>query len=129
MEALFLTHEGYFGALGTFLTSAFADEVDKVINIRNVSTAADGKKRTSTDGTSHVDKSSENSKSAGVGAAAVLGGAPTPVAYSAPDIDYALDYTDEEAAISRRGRSFSADSKTPPKSKAFHTHGTEALNT
>mmetsp|Transcript_14311 Transcript_14311/g.31354 ORF Transcript_14311/g.31354 Transcript_14311/m.31354 type:complete len:616 (-) Transcript_14311:194-2041(-) len=148
MEALFLTHEGYFGALGTFLTSAFADEVDKVINIRNVSTA-NGKKKTSTDadaaagagerrksaGASYVDKSSENSsKSAGVtgSVAAVLGaavlGAGAPVV-SAPDIDYALDYTDEEVTTSRRGRSFSADSKTPPKSKAFHTHGTEALNT
>ena len=31
MEALFLMHEGYFGALGTFLHSAFGDEVDKVL--------------------------------------------------------------------------------------------------
>lgn len=35
MEAMFLVHEGHFGALGTFLTSAFGDEVDKVININN----------------------------------------------------------------------------------------------
>ena len=33
MEALFLCLEGYFGALGTFLSSAFKDEVDKIINI------------------------------------------------------------------------------------------------
>jgi pantothenate kinase len=26
MEALFLEHEGYFGALGTFLSSAFGSE-------------------------------------------------------------------------------------------------------
>jgi hypothetical protein len=31
MEALFLVHEGYFGALGTFLHSAFGDDVDKVL--------------------------------------------------------------------------------------------------
>jgi len=30
MEALFLKHEGYFGALGTFLQSAFGADVDKV---------------------------------------------------------------------------------------------------
>ena len=30
-EALFLVHEGYFGALGTFLSSAFGDEVDVVL--------------------------------------------------------------------------------------------------
>ena len=37
MEALFLMHEGYFGALGTFLHSVFGDEVDKVLreNDRN----------------------------------------------------------------------------------------------
>jgi type II pantothenate kinase len=29
MEALFLHHEGYFGALGTFLQSAYGDDVDK----------------------------------------------------------------------------------------------------
>lgn len=33
MEALFLCHEGYFGALGTFLTSAFKEDVDKIISI------------------------------------------------------------------------------------------------
>lgn len=31
MEALFLVHEGYFGALGTFLQSALGDDVDKII--------------------------------------------------------------------------------------------------
>lgn len=31
MEALFLVHEGYFGALGTFLHSVFGDDVDKVL--------------------------------------------------------------------------------------------------
>jgi hypothetical protein len=31
MEALFLSHEGYFGALGTFLQSAYGDEVDKIL--------------------------------------------------------------------------------------------------
>jgi hypothetical protein len=36
MEALFLAHEGHFGALGTFLQSAFGEDVDKVININNV---------------------------------------------------------------------------------------------
>lgn len=30
-EALFLIHEGYFGALGTFLLSAFGSEVDKIL--------------------------------------------------------------------------------------------------
>jgi hypothetical protein len=34
MEALFLVHEGYFGALGTFLQSAFGDDVDKILNLR-----------------------------------------------------------------------------------------------
>mmetsp|Transcript_23682 Transcript_23682/g.22788 ORF Transcript_23682/g.22788 Transcript_23682/m.22788 type:complete len:796 (+) Transcript_23682:252-2639(+) len=33
MEALFLVHEGYFGALGTFLQSAFGDDVDKILNL------------------------------------------------------------------------------------------------
>lgn len=33
MEAMFLEHEGYFGALGSFLESAFGDTVDKVINV------------------------------------------------------------------------------------------------
>ena len=31
-EALFLQHEGYFGALGTFLQSAFGEDVDRVLN-------------------------------------------------------------------------------------------------
>ena len=31
MEALFLVHEGYFGAIGTFLQSAFGDEIEKII--------------------------------------------------------------------------------------------------
>ena len=31
MEALFLEHEGYFGALGTFLQSAFGEEVDTIL--------------------------------------------------------------------------------------------------
>jgi hypothetical protein len=33
MEALFLTHEGYFGALGTFLSESFGDNVDKVLAV------------------------------------------------------------------------------------------------
>ena len=32
MEALFLVHEGYLGALGTFLHSAFGDDIDKVLS-------------------------------------------------------------------------------------------------
>jgi hypothetical protein len=32
MEALFLAHEGYFGALGTFFQSAFGEDVDKILN-------------------------------------------------------------------------------------------------
>jgi hypothetical protein len=36
MEAMFLAHEGHFGALGTFLTSAFGEDVDKVIGINNI---------------------------------------------------------------------------------------------
>lgn len=32
MEALFLEHEGYFGALGTFLMSVYGDEVDKMLS-------------------------------------------------------------------------------------------------
>jgi hypothetical protein len=36
MEALFLMHEGYFGALGTFLQSAFGEDVDRIININNL---------------------------------------------------------------------------------------------
>lgn len=31
MEALFLVHEGYFGAMGTFLQSAFGEDVDKIL--------------------------------------------------------------------------------------------------
>ncbi len=33
MEALFLEHEGYFGALGTFLQSAFGDDVDRMLTL------------------------------------------------------------------------------------------------
>ena len=33
MEAMFLEHEGYFGALGAFLESAFGKTVDDVINV------------------------------------------------------------------------------------------------
>jgi hypothetical protein len=33
MEALFLSHEGYFGALGTFLVEAFGDNIDKVLKV------------------------------------------------------------------------------------------------
>ncbi len=33
MEALFLVHEGYFGALGAFLTSAFGKDVDKLLHM------------------------------------------------------------------------------------------------
>ncbi len=32
MEALFLTHEGYLGALGTFLHSAFGEDVDQMLH-------------------------------------------------------------------------------------------------
>ena len=31
MEAFFLEHEGYFGALGAFLESAFGDKVDEIL--------------------------------------------------------------------------------------------------
>lgn len=31
MEAFFLEHEGYFGALGAFLESAFGDKIDEVL--------------------------------------------------------------------------------------------------
>jgi hypothetical protein len=31
MEAFFLEHEGYFGALGAFLESAFGDRIDEVL--------------------------------------------------------------------------------------------------
>lgn len=31
MEALFLVHEGYFGALGTFLYSAFGEDTDRIL--------------------------------------------------------------------------------------------------
>ena len=33
MEALFLAHEGYFGALGAFLTSAFGKDVDRLLHL------------------------------------------------------------------------------------------------
>jgi type II pantothenate kinase len=32
MEALFLVHEGYFGSLGSFLSSAFGKDVDKILH-------------------------------------------------------------------------------------------------
>jgi type II pantothenate kinase len=32
MEALFLRHEGYFGALGTFLYSAFGEDTDRILS-------------------------------------------------------------------------------------------------
>ena len=32
MEALFLEHEGYFGALGTFLQSALGADVDRILS-------------------------------------------------------------------------------------------------
>jgi type II pantothenate kinase len=32
MEALFLKHEGYFGALGTFLYSAFGEDTDRILS-------------------------------------------------------------------------------------------------
>jgi type II pantothenate kinase len=35
MEALFLVHEGYFGALGTFLQSAFGDDVDGILSSKD----------------------------------------------------------------------------------------------
>jgi hypothetical protein len=35
MEALFLTHEGYFGALGTLLQSIFGANVDKILSLHN----------------------------------------------------------------------------------------------
>jgi type II pantothenate kinase len=31
MEALFSVHEGYFGALGTFLQSAFGEDLGKIL--------------------------------------------------------------------------------------------------
>lgn len=31
MEALFLEHEGYFGALGAFLNSSYVEELEKQI--------------------------------------------------------------------------------------------------
>ena len=35
MEALFLHHEGYFGALGTFLQSAFGNDLDSILGYGN----------------------------------------------------------------------------------------------
>jgi hypothetical protein len=35
MEALFLVHEGYFGALGTFLQSAFGEDVDGILSSKD----------------------------------------------------------------------------------------------
>lgn len=32
MEALFLEHEGYFGAVGAFLQSAFREDVDSILS-------------------------------------------------------------------------------------------------
>lgn len=43
MEAMFLAHEGHFGALGTFLASAFGEDVDRVISIDNVSRSTKAK--------------------------------------------------------------------------------------
>jgi type II pantothenate kinase len=43
MEAMFLEHEGYFGALGSFLESAFGETVDNVINVSSVSPQSSGK--------------------------------------------------------------------------------------
>lgn len=33
MDALFLEHDGYFGAIGTFLQSAFGSEIDKILQM------------------------------------------------------------------------------------------------
>jgi type II pantothenate kinase len=43
MEALFLTHEGYFGALGTFLISAFGTDIDKVLRLAQNAKGKSGK--------------------------------------------------------------------------------------
>lgn len=63
MEALFLMHEGYFGALGTFLSSAFGDEVDKMVqeteNIAAIKRKRAQAHKSETDGSSNHDKMSE----------------------------------------------------------------------
>ena len=41
MEAMFLEHEGHFGALGAFLESAFGETVDDVINVSSAKPYAD----------------------------------------------------------------------------------------
>jgi type II pantothenate kinase len=54
MEALFLEHDGYFGALGTFLQSAFGHDVDKIINM-----SSKANERTQSDSNSISEMSSQ----------------------------------------------------------------------
>merc|ERR1711991_350504 len=53
MEAYFLEHEGYFGALGTFLQSAFGSDVDDVLFPKE---AKGEKVEASEDALDHIDK-------------------------------------------------------------------------
>lgn len=52
MEALFLKHEGYFGALGTFLMSAFGDDLDKALNLDSQRRVLDRLNQSGEDGSS-----------------------------------------------------------------------------
>ena len=94
MEAMFLVHEGYFGALGTFLMSAFGEDVDKVIAVNNIAKKAD----------SVAAGQDQKGTAVGTGSQKQHGGA-------AADQDGVLRMTAQEAANLRslRGRSFSDD--------------------
>ena len=99
MEAMFLAHEGHFGALGTFLTTAFGDEVNRIININNI--MRQDKVAT---------KVSNSHSSSGIG---ILGGEPKKSRSASKMQDLVNSeevlYIDAVSARNLRGRSFSDD--------------------
>lgn len=64
MEALFLEHEGYFGALGTFLQGAFGSNIDLILNNELTNNTEEGAALTfASDGNSNNNNSDNHSKS------------------------------------------------------------------
>lgn len=94
MEAMFLVHEGHFGALGTFLTTAFGDEVNRIININNI--MRDDKMTTKASNKNDIGLGGENKKSRSATKMQDL-------------VQEEVLYMDAVSARNLRGRSFSDD--------------------
>lgn len=109
MEAMFLSHEGHFGALGTFLTTAFGDEVNRIININNI-VQQDSKKTSKGGNNSSSSSPSNNNSSSNAGGGGLGENKKSRSASKMQElVNEEVLYLDAISARNLRGRSFSED--------------------